>query len=87
MLAGRIDGATRNLGAPRDWDEQRQGRCGSLAVRHEETTAGPAMTSAWFPTEEEIARLRAGAPVYLTVIGESHPPVAMAVGPAPTLAG
>jgi hypothetical protein len=45
------------------------------------------MTSAWFPTEEEIARLRAGAPVYLTVIGESHPPVAMAVGPAPTVAG
>jgi hypothetical protein len=45
------------------------------------------MTSAWFPTEAEIARLRAGAPVYLTVVGEIHPPVAIAVGPAPTPAG
>ena len=87
MQAGRIDGATRNLGAPRGWDERRQGRCGGLAVRDQTTAAGPAMTSAWFPTEAEIARLRAGAPVYLTVVGGIHPPVAMAVGPASTLAG
>ena len=41
------------------------------------------MTSAWFPTAEEIARLIEGAPIYLTIIGATHPPVSMSVGDAP----
>ena len=62
MVAEQADGVTRSLGAPRDRNERPQGRCGHLAVRDEATTAGPAMTSAYFPTLEEIERIRHGAP-------------------------
>ncbi len=83
MHVGRILGSTRTLGAPRDWDPKAQGPCGGLPIRDELTTAGPAMTSAWLPTPEEITRIAAGAPIYLTVVGQGHPPVAMNVGPIP----
>jgi hypothetical protein len=83
MLVGRIDGANIVLGAPRDWDKAKHGHCGGLPVRAELTTAGRGMTSAWFPNADEIVRIQHGAPVYLTVIGEVHPPVAMSVGPVP----
>lgn len=83
MHVGRILGATRNLGAPADWDRSKHGICGGLPIRDESTTAGKAMTSAWLPTPEEIERIGAGAPVYLTVIGQIHPPISMAVGPSP----
>jgi hypothetical protein len=83
MHAGRIADATHVLGAPKEWDVEKHGHCGRLAVRVEKTTAGEGMTSAWFPTPEEIERIRKGAPVYLTIIGAVHPPVAMAVGPTP----
>jgi hypothetical protein len=45
------------------------------------------MTSAWFPTPEEIERIKEGAPIYLTVLGAVHPPVAMGVGPRPGIEG
>lgn len=83
MIPAMIGGATRRLGAPADWDKQRDGHCGGLAVRDERTTAGPGMTSAWQPTPEELARLNAGASVHLTVLGMVHPPVSMSVGLAP----
>ncbi|MCR4340138.1 MAG: hypothetical protein NUW01_09680 [Gemmatimonadaceae bacterium] len=83
MHTGRISGFTRFLGAPRDWDEAKDGHCGGLAIRDEKTTAGLGMTSAWFPTPEEIERIKAGAPIYLTVLGQVHPPVCMAVGSPP----
>jgi hypothetical protein len=83
MHVGRIVGATRNLGAPMDWDRDARGPCCGLPVRDDDTTAGPGMTSAWFPTSEEIERINLGAPVHLTVLGRTHPPVAMSVGVAP----
>ena len=83
MHSGRITGATRHLGAPEGWDKGRQGACGSLAVRDDDTSAGHGMTSAWFPTPAEIDRIARGAPIYLTIIGNDHPPVAMSVGATP----
>lgn len=80
MHAGRIQGATRALGAPADWDKNSQGPCGTLLVRDEKTTAGEAMVSAWFPTPEEIERMKQGAPIYLTLMGRIHPPVSLCVG-------
>ena len=85
MLVGMIHGATRNLGAPRDWDKAKDGPCGGLPIRDEKTTAGQGMTSAWQPTPDEIARLNAGASIHLTVLGTVHPPVSMSVGTPPTL--
>lgn len=43
MHIGRILGATRNLGAPADWDKSKHGTCGGLPIRDEMTTAGKAM--------------------------------------------
>lgn len=83
MHPGRVAGATRHLGAPMGWDAERDGHCGVLSVRDGLTGRLPDMTSAWFPTPEELKRLLAGAPVHLTIVGNVHPPVALSVGQAP----
>jgi hypothetical protein len=80
MHTGRIKDSNRILGAPKGWDERRDGHIGVLYVREEITRHGPAMASAWFPTIEELRLLQAGAPVILSVMGEAHPPVAVGVG-------
>lgn len=87
MRIGRIDNATRVLGAPLDWDVTKYGPCGSLPIRDEKTAQGSLMWSAWFLAEDEIAALVAGAPLYLGVVGDIHPPVCMNVGPVPPLQG
>lgn len=81
MIVGVVEGATRIIG-------KSQGYIGlplrdelvSCTVNGERT---PAMVSAWFPTPDELARLNAGAPVHLRILGEAHPPVAVEVGEAP----
>ena len=35
--------------------------------------------SAWFPTPAELAALNQGAPVYLFIYGNAHPPVMVGV--------
>ena len=56
MIIGRIAGATRELGAPKDWNSERDGECGALAILDWQPTEGQsAMTSAWFPTPNEVA--------------------------------
>ena len=35
--------------------------------------------SAWVPTPDELVRLNAGEPVYLSVWGNGHPPVSVGV--------
>lgn len=81
MIPGRIDRATRYLGAPAGWEPPRDGPCAHLAIRDEQFSLnGPwSMVSAWELTPDEMERLKA-APIYLTVIGSSHPPVALSVG-------
>lgn len=78
MLSIRIAGTTRVLG-------KSQGYIG-LAVRDEivhDTAVGGdvhAMTTAWEPTPDELARLNAGAPVYIQLLGTAHPPILVTVG-------
>jgi hypothetical protein len=81
--SGRITHTTRNIGAPPGWDHDKQGQCAHLAVRDVMTTAGPVtrMQSVWFPKPSEIERIKAGAPLHLTMLGVFHPPVALDVGP------
>jgi hypothetical protein len=84
MLVGRINGATRVLGAPTDWDEARDGWCGGLAIKDQPGGTGlNHMISAWEPTPDEQARIAAGAPVLLWIVGSVHPPVMVTVGRAP----
>jgi hypothetical protein len=76
---GKIEGATRNLGAPSGWDAGKLGQCGNLEIRDTST----AMESNWYPSEQEKAAIAAGAPVRLTVWGRVHPPVSVNVGEVP----
>ncbi len=41
------------------------------------------MTSLWEPTPAELKMLNAGGSIQLTILGTVHPPVLMAVQPAP----
>jgi hypothetical protein len=84
MHIGRIFNATRVLGAPDNWEELTTAPCIGLPIREGEVAGLPAMTSAWFPTPDEIDRLISGAPVYLHIIGCIHPPVAIEVGEVPS---
>lgn len=86
MNIGTIEGATTTLCAPKDWDEDRNGICMDLPIRQEVINDSlPALTSAWLPTAEELARLNAGAPVLLRVIATAHPPVMLDVGEIPPI--
>jgi hypothetical protein len=38
------------------------------------------MVTAWSPTPDELERINAGAPIYLRIIGNRHPPVMLEVG-------
>lgn len=81
MQIGMVEGATRILG-------KSQGYLG-LPVRDELLNCSvngegtPAMTTAWFPTPDEIAAIVAGAPVHVRILGTAHPPIMVEVGATP----
>lgn len=84
MIPGRIPGATRYLGAPIGWKPDEHGDCARLAIRDMPVNGDvPSMHSVWEPTPDELERLKAGAPVYLMIVGTVHPPVMVSVGVAP----
>lgn len=84
MNIGKVEGANGLLGAPENWNKERDGPCLGLPIRLEVINGTlPAMTSAWYPTPEEIGKIVLGAPVLLRVIAESHPPVMLDVGEYP----
>jgi hypothetical protein len=76
MNALPLNNATRRLGAPLSWDHERDGICHTLDICDQDGW----MTSAWRPSEMELARLNAGAPVYLQIGGSVHPVVSLFVG-------
>lgn len=81
MMIARIEGCTRVIG-------KSQGYLG-LPIRDElthDTVNGPetpSMVTAWEMTPDELERLKVGATIYLRVLGSSHPPVMLTVGPVP----
>lgn len=79
MIIGRIEGSTRALGAPADWDGDLS-KCHVLPIRDSETVQGNFMISAWEPTPDEIKALQAGETLKLWIQGVSHPVVAITVG-------
>lgn len=80
MLIRRIEGATRNLGAPTDWDGDLS-KCNVLPICDVETEHGPFMVSSWEPTPAELAAINAGESIRLWVFGTRHPVVALTVEP------
>lgn len=86
MLIGRIDGATRVLGKPVDWNPE--DKCQSLAIKdHVLDTGQNVMESSWVPTPQEAEALGKGAHIHLWVWGSGHPPVAITVDQVPTFRG
>ncbi|TRD21898.1 hypothetical protein [Palleronia caenipelagi] len=81
MLIGHIEGATRTIG-------KSQGYLG-LPIRDETLDCvingqgTPAMVTAWHPTPDELRALVNGAPVHVRLLGQSHPPIMVSVGPEP----
>ena len=76
-----IEGKTRTIG-------EGQGYLG-LSLRDEliHCSVGgadtPAMVSAWKPTQDELDALNQGAAIQVRLVGGSHPPIMVGVGPAP----
>lgn len=65
------------LGAPSDWDAERDGPCSGLPVKRDKGRC----ISCWEPSSEERAAIAAGANIYLSVFsGRTQPPVGLIVG-------
>lgn len=82
MMIRRIEGATRDLGAPVGWDGDLS-KCRVLPVQDVTTEHGPFMVSAWEPTAEELVAMQRGESVKLWVQGVAHPVVSITVGGIP----
>lgn len=83
MLIGRIAGATRNMGAPDNWDGELNGHCAVLPIRDEVISGIHYMVSMHEPTPAEVAAIAAGAPIYLYISAAVHPVCGLAVGQPP----
>lgn len=66
------------LGAPLGWDQQ-QLPCGALPITRVVADGVPHVVSFWRPSPAELKALAAGALVELWVVGNTLPPVAVAV--------
>lgn len=66
--------ANHALGAPPNWDEERDGPCATL---YAERTPEGLFYSIWVPSEEELAILNAGGGIRLGIYNERHPVVNM----------
>jgi len=75
MMINAIEGCTRRIG-------KSQGYLG-LPLRDEVVDGVPQMVTSWQPTPAEVAAIATGAPIYLVVLGQAHPPVMLVVGPTP----
>lgn len=73
MMPLAIEGTTRRIG-------KAQGYLGLCVRDFSFDPDTPAMMTAWQPTPDEAARIAAGAPIYLTLLGSAHPPVLLQVG-------
>lgn len=80
--------ATHKFGPPGNWDTEKDGECFDLHVRqgtHGERNL-PTFTSAWRPTEEELAKLLLGGEIEVTLVGTQTPMQVNVVLPTDTVA-
>lgn len=78
MRSLRMKQPSMRVGAPLDWNEERDGPCGALDVQVFNDPL-PCMMSAWRPNKEELALLNAGKPLLFFVYGNVHPVVSLEV--------
>lgn len=79
MIPGMVEGCTRRLRAPPNWNEAEHGKCSSLPIKDSEFEGRRWMQSVWHPTPDEIDRIIAGGAVQLSIEGVLHPVVALDV--------
>ncbi len=72
VTIARIEGTTRILGKDQKAYQE-------LPVRDGEIKGVPSMTSAWELTLQEIDWIKRGAKIYITVLGDQHPPIRVMV--------
>ncbi len=72
VTIARINGFTRIFG--KDQEDFIQ-----LPIRDELINGFPAMTSAWELSPKEIRAVMAGGKIYITIVGEMHPPIMVKV--------
>jgi hypothetical protein len=78
-----IEGHVTVAGRPENWDESVQGKCHGLPLRLDLVGDLQFMRSAWEPSDDELARLIAGATIELGISAPQHPVVQMGVGAVP----
>lgn len=83
MMIKMIDGCTRNLNAPENWDGKLNGHCGVLPVADVVVSNIDFMVSAWEPTPYELELLNKGANIHLYISGHVHPVVSVCVSSPP----
>lgn len=79
----RIADHTQVLTPPDDWDEERNGHCGQLFIRHELQDGVNFMRSAWEMAPDEALMLLTGAKILLGISGTRHPVVNLQVAQLP----
>lgn len=68
---------TRRMTSPKGMEDE----CGTLEISDTfDPIWGNMMQSAWMPSDEEREAIASGAPVILSIVGKSHPVVAVFVG-------
>lgn len=82
VLARRIAGATAYLGAPANWQPDKDGDCGHLAIReHGDPRRGSGwVESAWEITPDDLEKLKEGRSLIVRIWGW-QPPIALYVDP------
>lgn len=80
MKALALANHTRQFGAPTDWEADKAGECGILDIIDTKDGELAIMYSAWAPSMEEISSLLLGAPIWLGIVGTTHPVVSLQVG-------
>lgn len=82
MIPAVISGHKTTATAPKDWNDD-AGKCAALPIRLEREGDLLFMRSAWQPTDDEVAKLLAGAHVELGISAPTHPVVQLGVGDTP----
>lgn len=83
-----IEGCTRRMGAPGDWDHEKDGICHTLEILDVvDDRQTHWMLSAWLPSEKELELLKQGRPIFLYIQGSRHPVVSMEVKSDPKAPG
>jgi hypothetical protein len=71
---------TRELGKPKDWDDEINGKCDSLPIIDIQAEGcASVMVSLWKPSPKELEMLMSNGHIELWVYGDSHPVVAVSV--------